>query len=116
MGRYMIDDYRFGKIIINGQLYNKDLIIFSDRILPNWWREHGHSLTMADLNEVIAVKPQVLIIGTGMYGRIKIQDKILQNLESLNIEIIAVRTGKACQIYNQKQAESNVIAALHLTC
>ena len=116
MGRYTIDDYRFGKIIINGQLYNKDLIIFSDRILPNWWREHGHSLTMADLNEIIAVKPKVLIIGTGMYGRIKIQDNIFLKLESLKIEVIAVRTGKACQAYNQKQAENNVIAALHLTC
>jgi hypothetical protein len=116
MGRYTINDYRFGKIIINDQPYNKDLIIFSDRILPNWWREHGHSLTMADLNEVVAVKPKVLIIGTGMYGRIKIQDKIPQHLKSLNIEIIAVRTGKACQIYNQKKAENDVIAALHLTC
>ena len=112
----MIDDYRFGKIIINGQLYHKDLIIFSDRILPNWWREHGHSLEIADLNEVLEVKPKVLIIGTGMYGRIKIQDNILQKLESLDIEVIAVRTGKACQLYNQKQAENDVIAALHLTC
>lgn len=116
MSRYTIDDYRFGKIIINGQLYKKDLIIFSDRILPNWWREHGHSLSMADLNEIIAVKPKVLIIGTGMYGRIKIQDEIIQILESLDIEIIAVRTGKACQIYNQKKAENEVVAALHLTC
>ena len=116
MDRYTIDDYRFGKIIINGQLYNKDLIIFPDRILPNWWREHGQSLTMADINEVITVKPKVLIIGTGMYGRIKIQDKIHQNLQSLDIEVIAVRTRKACQIYNQKQAETDVVAALHLTC
>ena len=116
MGRYTIDDYHFGKIIINGQLYKKDLIIFSDRILPNWWRERGHSLAMPELNEVITVKPKVLIIGTGMYGRIKIQDKIPQNLQSLDIEVIAVRTGKACQIYNQKQAETDIIAALHLTC
>ena len=116
MGQYTIDDYRFGKIIINGQLYIKDLIIFPDRILPNWWREHGHSLTMADLNEVITVKPQVLIIGTGMYGRMKVPKNLLQNLQSLDIEVIAVRTGKACQVYNQQQAETDIIAALHLTC
>ena len=116
MGRYTIDNYRFGKIIINGQLYQKDLIIFSDRILPNWWREHSHSLTMADLNEVIAVKPKILIIGMGMYGRIKVPKNLLQNLQSLNIEVIALRTGKACQIFNQKQAENDVIAAVHLTC
>jgi hypothetical protein len=51
-----------------------------------------------------------------MYVRIKVPDNILQNLQSLDIEVIAVKTGKACQIYNQKQAENNVIAALHLTC
>ena len=116
MGQYTIDDFRFGKIIINGQLYRKDLIIFTNRIMPNWWREHGHLLSMEDLNEVIEVKPKVLIIGTGMYGRVKVPDKILQNLKSLDIEVIAIRTGKACQIYNQKQADNEVIAALHLTC
>lgn len=116
MCRYTIEDYRFGKIIINGQPYNKDLIIFSDRILPNWWRERGHSLAIADLKEVIAAKPQVLIIGTGMYGRIKVPDDVFQNLQSLDIEVIVVRTGKACQIYNHIQAEYDVIAALHLSC
>jgi hypothetical protein len=71
---------------------------------------------MVDLNEVIVVNPKILIIGTGMYGRIKIQDNLLLKLESLGIEFIAVRTKKVCKIYNQKQAESNVIAALHLSC
>ena len=69
MGRYTIDSYRFGKIIINGKLYQKDLIIFPDRILQNWWREQGHTLVMADLDQVIAAKPKVIIIGTGMFGR-----------------------------------------------
>ena len=116
MGNYTIDRYSFGKIIINGKIYQRDLIIFQDRIRSNWRREQGHSLRMMDLHEVIAAGPKVLIIGTGMFGRMEILQKTMNLLKSLNIEVVEGKTETACQIFNQRQVEGNVIAALHLTC
>lgn len=68
----MIDFYEFGRIKINGKLYFKDLIIFPDGIKENWWRKEGHKLGAEDIEEVIAEKPEVLIVGTGYYGYMEV--------------------------------------------
>lgn len=111
-----IDSYRFGNITIDGQTYNKDVIIFPDRVMSNWWREQGHSLSMNDLQEVIDAQPKVLIVGTGTFGRMKIPTETLAELQASGVEVIAAKTEKACQFYNQRKDDSGVIAALHLTC
>ena len=116
MNDRMIDGYRFGKIIINGKTYQKDLIIFPDKVIPNWRREQGHCLGMNDLKDVVAVQPNIIIIGTGMFGRMIIPQKIMTELEIRGIDVIAEKTDRACQIFNQRQAEDGIIAALHLTC
>jgi len=32
----LVESFRFGKIVINGQKYNKDLIVFPDEVKTNW--------------------------------------------------------------------------------
>jgi len=34
----MIESYSFGQMVIDGQEYTSDLIIFPDRINSSWWR------------------------------------------------------------------------------
>jgi hypothetical protein len=111
-----IESYRFGKIVIDGETFQKDLVIFPDSVKPNWWREQGHSLSMDDLKDVIAARPKTLVLGTGTFGRMNIPTETLTELEAFGIEVIAHKTEKACQIYNQRKDEGNVVAALHLTC
>ena len=116
MNNLKIENYRFGKIVINGKLYQKDLIIFPDRILPNWRREQGHSLIMSDMEDVVATQPKVIIIGTGMFARIVIPQTTLTDLKNMGIEVIAEKTTLACQIFNQRLVDDGIVAALHLTC
>ncbi len=111
-----IESYRFGKIIIDGIHYQKDLIIFPDRILTGWWREQGHSLSINDLREVITAKPDTLIIGTGAAGRLQIASETLANLEEFGFETLALKSGQACELYNQCREDRKVILAIHLTC
>jgi hypothetical protein len=111
-----IEAYRFGKITIDGKSYNKDVIIFPDQVMPNWWRQEGHSLSLADLQDVLTAKPKVFIVGTGTFGRMQTPKDTLAELQSHGIEVITEKTEKACQIYNQRRSEGAVIAALHLTC
>jgi len=112
----MIDNYQFGKITINGRLYQKDLIIFPDQILSNWRREQGHLLHIYDLKIVISKQPKTIIIGTGMFGRMRVPQQTRIYLESAGIEVIVHKTNLACQVFNQRKAEGHIIAALHLTC
>ena len=116
MNKQNIEQYRFGKITINGQIYQKDIIIFPDRIMPNWRREQGHILSWGDLAEVINAKPEVLVIGLGMFGRMTVPKKVIENLDVEGIEVIAQKTTLACKIFNQRQDQDRIVAALHLTC
>jgi len=111
-----IEFYHFGKIVINGETYQKDVIISPQGVQSNWWREQGHSLCMEDLKEVLAVHPKTLILGTGTFGRMQIPDQTLAEIKAMGIEVIEEKTEKACQIYNQRKDERSVVAALHLTC
>ena len=111
-----IDSYNFGKIIIDGQAHSKDVILLPDRVIPNWWRNEGHKLSMNDLGDVIAAKPQGLIIGQGAFSRMQVPDHTVSELRIKGIELIVLPTSEACQKYNQLSRNGKFAAALHLTC
>jgi len=112
----MINSYSFGTIIINNQKYFKDLIIFPDYIISNWRRKTGHFLIENDIAEIIDYKPEVLIIGTGASGLMKVDDKLKEKLKVLGIEFIIKKTPEAVSEYNRLYKEKKVIFVLHLTC
>ncbi|MFQ6050873.1 MAG: Mth938-like domain-containing protein [Candidatus Hydrothermarchaeota archaeon] len=112
----MIDSYEFGKIIIKGRSYTRDVIILGDRILDNWWRKSGHQLSIEDLEEALSEKPDVLIVGTGHSGVMKVLPEVEDYLKNKGIELIKERTEKACKIFNDLSKSKKVVAALHLTC
>ena len=111
-----IDDFTFGKIVIDGNTYQRDLIILPDRVLPNWWRVEGHSLAHEDLQQAILGPPDVLVIGTGVFNRMKVPEDLRQKVQETGVEVMVLATKEACESYNQLREEKRVVAALHLTC
>ena len=111
-----IDSYQFGQIVVNGKRYSSDVIIFPDRVKDSWWRKSGHQLCLDDIAEVIAEKPEVLIVGTGASGLVRVLPEVKQSLEARGIKLIAEPTSEACNTYNQLCQSQRVVAALHLTC
>jgi hypothetical protein len=62
----------FGSIVIDGRKYASDLIIYPDgRVVTYWRRKRGHRLSSDDINGLIASQPEVIIVGTGVYGLVK---------------------------------------------
>ncbi len=113
----MIDAYSFGRIVIDGRRYTNDVIILPNRVLDNWWRKEGHSLQIEDLKEVLKEELEVLVVGTGRWGLMKIPAETRNYVESNGIELIAQSTKKACETYNRlKQSGKKIMAALHLSC
>ncbi|MHC1599593.1 MAG: Mth938-like domain-containing protein [Candidatus Methanospirareceae archaeon] len=112
----MINSYDFGRIVIDGTVFATDVIIFPDRVEDNWWRRDGHILHVADIESVVEEKPEVLIVGTGKYGIMKVLSQTREYIESKGIELIVEPTEKACEIYNRISQAKKVVAALHLTC
>ncbi|MEF8880119.1 MAG: Mth938-like domain-containing protein [Candidatus Thermoplasmatota archaeon] len=111
-----IEDYSFGKMKIDGKTYTSDLIIFPDKIKTKWYRKRGHRLSREDLNEVIDYKPNILIVGTGASGLMKIPDETKEYIEKQDIELKKDKTKKATWLYNQLKNKNKVVAAFHLTC
>jgi len=112
----MIDSYSFGKIVIDGKVFTSDVIIYPDKVNDSWWRKIGHLLQKEDLTEIINYNPEVLIVGTGDNGLMKIPNDTKQFLESKKIKLISEETKKACDIYNKLKGKKGIVAALHLTC
>ncbi len=112
----MIENYRFGRITIDGRDYTGDVIVYPDRVDDEWWREEGHSLCMADLEDILDIGPDVLVIGTGANGLMAVPEDVRRELRARGIEPRPAPTAEACDLYNELAGESTVIAALHLTC
>jgi len=112
----LIESYEFGRIEVDGNIYTSDVIIFTDKVYQGWRRKEGHNLSIDDIEPVIRERPDVLVLGTGVNGLMRIPDKTRHYIASVGIKLIAERTGKACEIYNEVSRSEKAIAALHLTC
>ncbi len=113
----MIDSYSFGQIVIDGQAYWSDVIIYGDRVDAKWWRKEGHRLQPEDIADILNARPDILIIGTGYAGVMTVPGKTVDHIVSRGIDVKVERTGRAVDLFNALQAKKKfVIAALHLTC
>ena len=112
----MIGEYDFGQIAVDGKVYNSDLIILPDRVIANWWRQEGHRLAVDDLQDVIAAEVEVLVVGTGKFGAMKVPSETVEALQAHGIQCEIAPTDQACQIFQQLHAQKPTAAALHLTC
>ncbi|MEM2917893.1 MAG: MTH938/NDUFAF3 family protein [Candidatus Altiarchaeota archaeon] len=113
-----IDSYKFGRIVINGKEYKKDLIILPDRIRENWFRKEGHELCLEDIPEIFENKYEnfTLIIGTGYNGLMQVPEDVIKRIKAKGIDVIIKTTNEAVKIFNEKAGKEKVIAAFHLTC
>ncbi|RLE66764.1 MAG: hypothetical protein DRJ38_00845 [Thermoprotei archaeon] len=113
-----IQAYSFGRMVIDGKIYTKDLVLTRENIYPNWWRKEGHRLHLEDIIEVLErEKPKVLIVGKGYYGYMEVTAEVREYLRSRGIKLIEGLTGDVWKEYNTLISKKvNVVAAFHLTC
>jgi hypothetical protein len=113
----VIEAYSFGRMVIDGSVYAKDVIIFPDnRILSPWWRAQGHRLATADLKDLIAMQPDCIIAGTGANGLMRPEAGLVQLLAARNIAFIALPTGDAVKEFNSRTNLNRIGGCFHLTC
>ena len=111
-----VESYRFGHMVVDGQEYDYDLILLPDRVVSNWWRDQGHRLSAADLNDVFDAQPEVLIVGTGASGVMDVPQDTRDAVRDAGIELEVTTTDEAWKRYNDLQGERATAGAFHLTC
>jgi hypothetical protein len=110
-----VDDYAFGRIVVDGREEHTDVILLPGRIVSRWWRRRGHELVIEDLAEVLPELPERLVIGTGMEGRMHADPVALERLAALGVAVEVLPTPQAVRRYRELDPK-HTAAALHLTC
>ena len=119
----MIEEYRFGSIIINKKTYNYDVEVrWTDEVL-DWWRKESHLIDVDDVKRAIEQNPETIIIGTGISGIAKVTEEAKREILSKGIRLIIDTTEPATRTFNIRKEESEeegrqekVIGLFHLTC
>ena len=111
----IIESYAFGRMIIDGIEYRSDLSITRDHQVISWWRGSSHRLVLDDLRSVLDSDPEILIIGTGYYGLMKVDKTVKDHCKSKEIELLINRTSDAVDLFNSNSSRQPA-AAFHLTC
>jgi hypothetical protein len=109
----MIEHYSFGNITINGKNY-EDIKIKDDKIIPWHYIEH-HTVTEQDITELID-GIDILVIGTGASGLVKVKEEVLDLAKQKDVAIIIKPTAEACKCFNELSNNKRVAAILHSTC
>lgn len=113
----MIDSYSFGSVVVDGREFTTDIIITSDHTVhANWWRKEGHALHREDLEAVFTDSPEVLVVGMGKSGLMRVADDARKALRERGIDLIAKPTPSAVAVYNELLGRRRVAGAFHLTC
>ena len=109
-----IDSVIFGEIKIDGKDYYSDVIV--------WWDGHvkliakNHILNINALGKVIKRNPDIIIIGTGLRGMVKIDPEVKMVCENSKVTLYSDPTKKAIEMYNGMIARQKRVAGIfHIT-
>lgn len=115
----------FGKIIVDGKEYTSDIVILPGKIIKRKKQiskeKHGtsHKFSQEELETYLGkVDPlgiDLLVVGTGQYGRLSLLPGAREVLEKKGIKLVELKTPEATQYY-QKENRNSTIGIFHITC
>lgn len=110
--KYQITAYTAGTITVNGKNYSHGLLIMADHLLENWGPNSVEELSASHFQEMVAYKPQVVLLGTGPTLRFP-NAAIFAELYRHQIGVEIMDTAAACRTYTLLISEGRrVIAGL----
>jgi len=114
-----IDRFAFGTIRIDGQTYERDVVLDRGTVRPRRKKpskrfrdQFGH--TPLSLKEDIPWKCSRLIIGSGVDGALPVMPAVLEEAKGRGVEVTVVRTSKAIRLLEHAGPGTNGV--LHITC
>ena len=109
---YRINSYEQGSVVIGEERFVTSLIITPSIVINNWPPQTFTDIATHHLDQVIEMKPELILLGTGCKQHFPDADLVL-SASKLNIGIEVMDTGAACRSYNILLQEGrNVAAAL----
>lgn len=109
---HFIRAYEPGLIRIGTRELAASVVVTATSLIEDWRPRHMSDLRASDLEPVLALRPEVLLLGSGA-RQVFPEPSLLATLYSARIGFEIMDTGAACRTYNVLVAEGrNVAAAL----
>ena len=112
------EEFAFGRIRIDGLVYDHDLVIDHGRIRKRkkkssrkYRESFGH--TPLSVEEDLPWNCRQLVVGTGM-GALPVMSEVKLEAKRRKVELLILPTARAIEVLNKQPEETNAI--LHVTC
>jgi uncharacterized protein len=106
---YLITGYGQGFVEINKLRYSTNLIVMAEKLILDWPATDFASLAEAHFAQMIELKPEVVLLGTGEKHQF-LHPKIVQKLTENGIPLECMTTAAACRTYNILMSEGRTVA------
>jgi len=106
----LIRAYEQGLVIVGEQQYRASLIVSPGQLVTPWRPRHAAELRREDFEPILALGPEILLLGTG--SRLEFPSPSLTvALLQAGIGVEVMDTAAACRTYNILLAEERRVAA-----
>lgn len=109
-----IDSISYGEISVRGKTFYSDIVI--------WWNgktallPKTHLLTSTLLEKILTEGTELIIVGTGIEGTVKIHRSFSEALRKKKIKLLVEKTENAMEIFNGLAIQGKkIIAIMHVT-
>ena len=107
---HVVRGYAPGHLRIGEIEYSRSVIVSATTLIVDWRPQHIGELTTADLEPALALKPQVLLLGSGA-RQVFPSPGLLAHLYAARIGFEVMDTSAACRTYNVLVGEGREVAA-----
>jgi len=110
----------FGEITVNGALLTSDIVIDKGEVRrrkkgPSRKDRATYGHTPLTPLEEIPWDCKILVVGTGIHGRLPVVDAFKEEARRRGVELIILKTKEAVEYFN-KNFGPDLNAVLHITC
>jgi uncharacterized protein len=109
-GRNLFTGYGDGYVAVNDRRYEGNLVVAPDHEVTAWDAESFDTLAPRHFEALLALKPEIVILGTGARLRFPRPD-LTRVLAEASVGFEAMDTRAACRTYNILMAEGRAVVA-----
>ncbi len=106
----LISHYEAGKVVVNEEHLTRACIVSPRQLLREWGPEGFDALARGHMEHLVALDPELVVLGTGTRQRFPSPD-LLRPLLEAGIGVEVMDTGAACRTYNILVGEGRRVAA-----
>ena len=97
------------EVRLRDRAYRGSVIVTRDTVLPDWRPAAPEALTLADFDALLALKPEVVLLGTGSRQRLP-PPALYADFAARGIGLEVMDNRAACRTYNVLLAEFREVA------